>query len=49
MFVLKRGALEVFGGGEQDELEQRLTTGAFGEMAILKPAGPLGRLLARRK
>uniref|UniRef100_A0A914L9L4 Cyclic nucleotide-binding domain-containing protein n=1 Tax=Meloidogyne incognita TaxID=6306 RepID=A0A914L9L4_MELIC len=48
MFVLKRGTLDVL--SDNGEHYSRLTQGGiFGEMAILKPLGPLGKLLARRR
>ncbi|KAL3079915.1 hypothetical protein niasHT_038432 [Heterodera trifolii] len=46
MFVLKRGVLEII---DENECVEHLESGAtFGEMSILKPTGPLGKLLARR-
>uniref|UniRef100_A0A915LJZ5 Cyclic nucleotide-binding domain-containing protein n=1 Tax=Meloidogyne javanica TaxID=6303 RepID=A0A915LJZ5_MELJA len=48
MFVLKRGTLDIL--SDNGEHYSRLTQGGiFGEMAILKPLGPLGKLLARRR
>ncbi|CAK5030850.1 unnamed protein product [Meloidogyne enterolobii] len=48
MFVLKRGILDIL--SDNGEHYSRLTQGGiFGEMAILKPLGPLGKLLARRR
>ena len=51
MYVLKRGVLAVFDDQfiEDPQQQKRLGKGnAFGEMAILRPTGQLGRLLSRR-